>query len=294
MAQVPTFALYGEAGLPRDADVLHCETIQARSRLHDYRIDPHRHEHLFQTLFVAGGGGTAVLDGSAARLVPPCLVLVPPLVVHAYSFSHNVEGFVLTLHLPHVADILRACPEVLAGLSRPRVVALTGRAAAAAVAAGLAAVAGEFAGRAAGRRAMIEAQLAIVWLTAHRAELRPPEVTAAAHGRGIGHVIRLREMIDREFRTRLPVAAYARRLGVSPAHLRRLCRAHLGATPLDAVNARVVLEAKRLLVFTTLGVKQVAAEVGFDDHAYFSRFFQRQTGLAPTAFRALRSTMRQE
>ncbi|MDQ2804989.1 MAG: helix-turn-helix transcriptional regulator [Pseudomonadota bacterium] len=75
---------------------------------------------------------------------------------------------------------------------------------------------------------------------------------------------------------------------MTPVHLRRLCRDHLGTTPLGAVNARIVLEAKRLLVFSSLEVKEVAAAVGFADHAYFSRFFQRETGLAPTAFRATR------
>ena len=55
---------------------------------------------------------------------------------------------------------------------------------------------------------------------------------------------------------------------------------------LDAINARVVHEAQRELVYSSLSVKQIAAELGFDDEAYFGRFFRKQTGFRPTDFRA--------
>ena len=45
---IPTFVLYGEVEDPSDTDRVHCETIQARSRLHGYKIEPHRHENLLQ------------------------------------------------------------------------------------------------------------------------------------------------------------------------------------------------------------------------------------------------------
>ena len=55
----------------------------------------------------------------------------------------------------------------------------------------------------------------------------------------------------------------------------------------DAVNARVVHEAQRELVYSSLSVKQVAAELGFEDEAYFGRFFKKQTGWRPTEFRQM-------
>jgi AraC family transcriptional regulator, transcriptional activator of pobA len=54
---------------------------------------------------------------------------------------------------------------------------------------------------------------------------------------------------------------------------------------IEAINARVVHEARRELVYSSLSVKQVAAELGFDDEAYFGRFFKKQTGMRPTEFR---------
>ena len=55
----------------------------------------------------------------------------------------------------------------------------------------------------------------------------------------------------------------------------------------DVVNARVVHEAQRDLVYSSLSVKQVAADLGFDDEAYFGRFFKKHTGHRPTEFRVM-------
>lgn len=52
------------------------------------------------------------------------------------------------------------------------------------------------------------------------------------------------------------------------------------------IDARSIHEAKRLLGYSTMSVKQVALELGFQDEAYFSRFFRKNTGLRPTEYRA--------
>jgi AraC family transcriptional activator of pobA len=57
---------------------------------------------------------------------------------------------------------------------------------------------------------------------------------------------------------------------------------------LQLINQRLLLEAKRNLVYTTLTVYQVADSLGFSEPAYFSRFFKRATGLTPKAFRGQR------
>jgi AraC family transcriptional activator of pobA len=78
---------------------------------------------------------------------------------------------------------------------------------------------------------------------------------------------------------------YAKSVGVTVSQLGRLSRAVIGMSPLDLINARIVKEAQRDLVYSSLSVKQVAHGLGFSDPAYFSRFFHKQTGLKPTEFR---------
>lgn len=82
------------------------------------------------------------------------------------------------------------------------------------------------------------------------------------------------------------VRAYADRLGVTPGHLRDVVKELTGRTPGEFIRGSTIREAKRLLTYTSLTIGQIASEVGFDDIAYFSRFFKRETGQTPGGFRA--------
>jgi YesN/AraC family two-component response regulator len=58
------------------------------------------------------------------------------------------------------------------------------------------------------------------------------------------------------------------------------------AQPNEVIKNRIILEAKRLLVHTTMNAKEIAYEPGYDDPAYFSQQFQVKTGESPSTFRA--------
>lgn len=80
-------------------------------------------------------------------------------------------------------------------------------------------------------------------------------------------------------------AGLARIAGVSPAHLRNLCRAHLGVPPGEfRRNLRLQL-AQKLLRSSYLEIGAVAAACGWEDANYFARLFRSRTGLSPRAFR---------
>ncbi|MGX5816544.1 helix-turn-helix domain-containing protein [Chitinophaga lutea] len=96
---------------------------------------------------------------------------------------------------------------------------------------------------------------------------------------------RFNTLIDEYFRTQKLVAFYAAKLHISPNYLNILCRKHLHVSATQLIQQRVSLEAKRLLQSTELSVKEVAFDLGFADHAYFSNFFKAQTGMTPTEFR---------
>jgi AraC family transcriptional regulator, transcriptional activator of pobA len=282
MSGIPTYALYGEFDEHIGADWLHCETIHARSHLHDFRIRPHRHERFFQILHLHSGSGRFSVDGQTAAIEPPCLIFVPAMVVHGFVFSHDITGRILTLYAEHLPSLLRASPEILPRLSSPVRLALDPKLAAG-VAAELEMIAQEFDLRLPARLAAIEARLSLVLIACHRAA----GPTSKRRNDGPhGHVAQFQHMVDAEFRLHRSLALFARRLGITTTHLNRLCRSSLGDTALGVINRRLILEAKRHLAFTMQGVKGIAAELGFEDPAYFTRFFIRQTGISPLGFRA--------
>jgi len=99
-------------------------------------------------------------------------------------------------------------------------------------------------------------------------------------------VERFRRLVDQDFARRHRLADYAGRLGVSPGHLNALCKLHARRSAGAIIRARIVSEARKLLLYTELSAAGVGESLGFDDPAYFARFFRRETGAAPTQFRA--------
>lgn len=97
---------------------------------------------------------------------------------------------------------------------------------------------------------------------------------------------RYRSLFELHLRRHQPLGFYARALQVTPDHLSRSCRAVTGLSALDLLHERLLLEARRLLSYTQAPVADVARDLGFDDPAYFSRFFARRDGHAPQEYRA--------
>ena len=77
----------------------------------------------------------------------------------------------------------------------------------------------------------------------------------------------------------------AKQLNVSYSSFRRLFREHTGASPHQYRLHLKVSEARELLRSTTLSVKEIGYECGFEDEQYFCRLFKQQTGSTPSDFR---------
>jgi AraC family transcriptional activator of pobA len=107
----------------------------------------------------------------------------------------------------------------------------------------------------------------------------------SANSRKTAKIEKFRALVDEHFKQHLPMQVYASQLGITPGQLTRLCREVLGMSSLEVVNARLIHEAQRDLVYTRSSVKQLAGSLGFADEAYFGRFFRKHTGLAPREFR---------
>lgn len=92
-------------------------------------------------------------------------------------------------------------------------------------------------------------------------------------------------LVEQNFKTLHSVTDYANRLGVSPKSLTKHFQ-KLGTTPPSTfLKNRIVLEAKRELFYTNKTVKEIGFELGFNDPAYFSRFFTKATQKSPLQFK---------
>jgi AraC family transcriptional regulator, transcriptional activator of pobA len=288
MTTIPRVALYGDEALPADVQLVHCERIPVRSAAHGWEIDPHVHDAMLQILHVeSGGGGEAVIDDRRWTIAAPCLVVVPAHCVHGFHYASDTDGTVITA----AQRPLEALLDVLAPALRQQVLQAAvlpidreGRHADALVPL-FDAIAREArtTGLASGAAGM--SLLAALMVQVARISQSTRGDEGDPRSRKAQRVERFRALLDAHFRERWPVERYARSLGVTAGQLGRLSRERLGVSTSGAINARVMHEAQRELVYSTLSVKQVASELGFDDEAYFGRFFKKHGGHTPTEFR---------
>jgi len=289
--KIPSYALYGDKVDPAWLEMVHLEWIRERSSLFNYEIAPHLHDGQVQLLYVTQGGGEVFIDGAKWPLAPRTLVVIPTRHVHGFHFTPDIDGPVVTAAQRPLESLAAvAAPDVLAHLRRPLVLAVPPSVRhAEALMPLFEAIAREVrthsSGEAAAGCALLLALLVQIVRIARALNADADPGAAAARSRKAVQVECFRARVDERFRERLSVKAYAAELGLSAGQLSRLCRDTLGRSALSVINARVVDEAERELVYSTLAVKQIAALLGFADEAYFGRFFKHQTGRTPTGFR---------
>lgn len=277
---VPTYELYGEKTGDLPDFWLHCETIPSRSSLHRYEIGLHRHESFFQLLYISAGSGDALFGNARLALTPDSVVTVPPALSHGFRFSRDIDGYVFTM----VASHLRLAGEVRRFAAEPRVTPLDpGDPDGAFVLSTLERLAAEWTGRRSGRTDLLEAYLvSVLTLTARLWSRNNPAEGAGEAARRMEH---LNGLIQQHFRSQKPANFYAQELGISPTHLNRIVKAATGLTAHAYIGRKLIDEAKRDLVFTQASVQEIGLRLGFADPAYFSRYFLRETGETPRAFR---------
>lgn len=274
--EILNYNLFGEqSDLP---DVVHCETIEARSRLHDWEFAPHRHGNLHQVLLLERGRGTVGLDGVQSDLTPNSFVNVPVGTVHSYRFAPATQGHVLTIPSELLSEMLRDGEGLRPALAR----AASGPAGKE-IPHKMREIVRHFAGRGFARAHMLRALTAT--LIGHIAQSLHVDADLGKPGES-NIIARLQAMIDAEFHSHQTVADYARKLGISPTHLSRIARRATGRPASKLIEERLIREARRNLVYTNLGIATIAYELGYDDPAYFSRVFSRATGMSPREFRA--------
>jgi AraC family transcriptional activator of pobA len=125
----------------------------------------------------------------------------------------------------------------------------------------------------------------MILVTVLRLAQRAEDLGAQALGPQARLVARFRDEVERRFRSPASVADYAELLGVTPRQLRTACARVAEVSPIQLIRQRTALEARRLLTYSTLSIAEIGYSLGFDDRAYFSRFFTAEAGCSPRVFR---------
>lgn len=107
-------------------------------------------------------------------------------------------------------------------------------------------------------------------------------------------LLRFKQLIEERFLHSRQVKDYASLLGITPNYLNVQAQKYWRESALSLINKRIVLEIKRRLLGSDADVSEIAYALGFNELSYFSRFFKRNVGLTPNAFRRQMNEMYQK
>lgn len=288
LLSVPQFHLYGEDLNDAAYDFVHAEPIQVRARQAGGLISLHRHKYLRQVVFITHGRCTCIIETKSHHLVGPVLVLPPPDVAHGFQFDGHAEGVVISF----TDDVVRGKTGLRGGLHERLMAAQRAmfveikkdR-----VARRLKRVAGDMVGEIALRRdgyeIAMKSGLALIIV-----EISRIISEGAAEGTEFNSftdekIERLRQLIEDNFHETRHLTDYANWLNMTPDRLNEHCKRITGQTAGSMVRQRLLIEAKRQLVYSGLSVSEIAYDLNFSDPSYFSRFFRKATGVTPQQFR---------
>jgi AraC family transcriptional activator of pobA len=273
---IPVWALYGEnQAFP---DVLHIERITDRAAGLDWRINPHRHLHLHQFFLIRDGETQISLDGQTPVTTTPFVLSIPPGVVHGFTFSAGTEGFVLTIPLQSLPDLLGTATAQETALGQPGILPADPE-----IEALFLRIYAEHAGTQPGRALALRALATLISCLVLRGMDRARAALGPAADPRFQTFLML---VQQHLRDNWTLADYAGVIGISERHLSRITRAATGQAAAAMIESALMREACRLLVYTRATIASVGYDLGFDDPSYFSRAFRRVIGLSPGAYRA--------
>ena len=286
--QVPAVDFYGDTATWPMSELVHSEPLVERSEMHDWKIRPHRHNDLAQLFLVLEGRGRARLDSVWYEVTAPCLLLIPVRVVHEFEWDNASAGYVLSISSSLINSLMRNMKPVEASMQSARIVDVSSSRGF--VRELFAEIHIECVDRRPLRDASLESLVRVlaVWLTRNADS---PTSAAAPPDRARTHFAKFTQAVNEHHKEHWSVAEYANILGISPSHLNAICRKLAEKSALDVIHARLMLAARRQLVYTEKNIAGVAYHLGFADPSYFARFFKRETGMTPAEYRKRSGTV---
>jgi AraC-like DNA-binding protein len=96
---------------------------------------------------------------------------------------------------------------------------------------------------------------------------------------------KFKDLLEENFTKNVSIQEYAEALYISSKTLGTITKSIAGKRPSQMIAERIILEAKRLLKFTSLQISEIAFRLGFDDASYFVKYFKRYMNISPSSYR---------
>lgn len=260
-------------------------TFQQHKAEHPFVMEPHSHD-FYLVMIVTKGGGTHTIDLKKYDVKPGSVFFMSPSEVHSWKLESDTDGYILFFNtqfylmdfkarnlfdLPFFNHSNKIRSEVLTMDQLLEFKTIMEN------------ILKESASLSIHQNRILRAYLDIVLLKLavvfHSKEKKETE-------RSTNVIIpKLEALIEQCFIQHYPVSFYASELNLSVQQLNSITKNYLNKTVVEMIHERMIAEAKRLLVYSTFTVTEIAYQLNFNDNSYFNRFFKKEESVTPEQFR---------
>jgi AraC family transcriptional regulator, transcriptional activator of pobA len=261
--------------------------VQDIVRDFDFANRPHRH-NFYDILYIKQGKGTHSIDFNTYEVKPNSLFFVMPGQVHTWQLSEDIEGYSIFFtqdffllnrpmtslnqlpyfqHLHNNPVLYLDCPEFLC-------------------------FADEICQKIYQEQEQQQPfrnEIVRLYIELLLAKISRIQITRTHYYKNVSHLqqqaFHYQELLEENFLVIRSIQEYADLMSVSPKHLNVICKKVFGKTARDVLHERIILETKRLLIYSNDTIGQLAQRLGFNEVSYFVRFFRKMTNTTPEVFR---------
>lgn len=253
---------------------------------HNHVEKPHRHDFYVCMIFTKGSG-THEIDFHSYEVGPGTVFMVAPGQTHSWVLSDDIDGYIFFhtqefFDLYFVRETIREYP-IFRSTYYPNGFTVYGED-------------GEMIERVfksiikevtytKWKKNMVLVNLAsILYIECNRLVLEGDSFTAVSNLQYNNHLQHFEDLLQKNFHKEKSAAVYAEWMNMTQKHLNRVCKTLLDKTTTDIILDRVVLEAKRMLIYTGKSFSEIGSLLGYDDYSYFSKVFKKKAGYTPKEF----------
>ena len=267
---------------------LHIATLETRRGSQANRHRPHRHD-FYQIFWLVRGERSFSIDFDNFPVRAPSFVFVPPGAVHTFGTLESATGYVLSFQPDflegqgHSIDLFQDCP--VFDPAHSVAVLQVSPAIEERVTRYVEQILVEFGSKQPGYQTATAALLRLLFVETRRALSN--HIAANSFQKYSPFTARFLRRLNARPYQMTGASEISRFLGVSRSWLNQLVRKETGKNLTDHLQARLILESKRLLAHSDLNVSEIAYQLGFDDASYFARLFRQIAHTSPSEFREL-------
>lgn len=288
---IPNFDLVQTYDKFYQHETIHYESLSKLASFFGRSMHVHRHDQFYQIHYVHQGHLHLHLGEKEYAVQAPALFYTPPQTPHAFITEPTATGDVLTLEQNIISQIADHLPVQSQDFHQPVFLSLshlnaTSRHWKGQIEQGFQALASE-ANQAdhLGTSAISIHWAAIILINIFRLaqKEKPVEARQEKHTELFRQYMQL---IDLYYSEHWTLSDYAKQLNITEIYLNEICQKMANTSAKKMVFTRLAQEAKYLLTYTRLSIKEIAYQLGFQDPAYFTRFFINTTQSTPKLYRA--------